>query len=272
VQDYPAALGGAVLRAAQVVGDVPLNVTESGIATADDARRIAFTAEALDSLRAALDDGVDVHGYLHWSLLDNYEWGSYPAHLRARRSGPRELPAHAEALAGLARRTAAMTSGSVTLGRRAARRLLAALLAVQQGNAALRYLRTMAGRFGGDRPGSCGRGFRRGADRQLARRGADQRRPGCFDGAHRRGTAGRRARRGAVLRPVRHEHRGRDRVPYAAHLPVGLHRCPRLDLVSGIGQLSTTRHITARYPPAFLSLGDADPFRSQTAELLRGRA
>lgn len=77
MQDYPAALGGAVLRAARVVGDGPLIVTESGIATADDARRIAFTAEALDSLRAALDDGVDVRGYLHWSLLGNYEWGSY---------------------------------------------------------------------------------------------------------------------------------------------------------------------------------------------------
>jgi acetyl esterase/lipase len=48
---------------------------------------------------------------------------------------------------------------------------------------------------------------------------------------------------------------------------MGLHRRSRLDLVPGIGQLSTTRHITARYPPAFLSVGDADPFRSQAAEL-----
>ena len=34
-----------------------------------------------------------------------------------------------------------------------------------------------------------------------------------------------------------------------------------------IGQLSTTRHITADYPPVFLSVGDADPFHSQAAEL-----
>lgn len=45
-EDYPAALGGAVRRAARVVGEVPLIVTENGIATADDTRRIAFTARS----------------------------------------------------------------------------------------------------------------------------------------------------------------------------------------------------------------------------------
>jgi acetyl esterase/lipase len=34
-----------------------------------------------------------------------------------------------------------------------------------------------------------------------------------------------------------------------------------------IDQLSTTRQITAAYPPVFLSVGDADPFRFQAAEL-----
>jgi beta-glucosidase len=59
------------------VGEVPILVTENGIATADDDRRIAYTAAALDGLQAAIADGTDVRGYLHWSLLDNYEWGSY---------------------------------------------------------------------------------------------------------------------------------------------------------------------------------------------------
>jgi beta-glucosidase len=52
-------------------------VTENGIATSDDAQRIAYTTEALQGVAAALADGVDVRGYFHWSWLDNDEWGSY---------------------------------------------------------------------------------------------------------------------------------------------------------------------------------------------------
>ncbi|MEU1056859.1 family 1 glycosylhydrolase [Streptomyces sp. NPDC005876] len=75
---YPQALGQAVQHTRQVVGpDVPILVTENGIATADDERRIAYTEQALAGLAAALQDGADVRGYLHWSALDNYEWGSY---------------------------------------------------------------------------------------------------------------------------------------------------------------------------------------------------
>jgi beta-glucosidase len=73
---YPAALGQAV-RSAAVASGVPVIVTENGIATDDDATRIAYTTAALDSLAAAMADGVDVRGYFHWSLLDNYEWGRW---------------------------------------------------------------------------------------------------------------------------------------------------------------------------------------------------
>jgi beta-glucosidase len=76
-EDYPPALGGAVRRVARIVGDVPIIVTENGIATPDDARRIAYTTGALQSLRAAMDDGADVRGYFHWSMLDNWEWGHW---------------------------------------------------------------------------------------------------------------------------------------------------------------------------------------------------
>ncbi|MFI0446956.1 glycoside hydrolase family 1 protein [Actinomadura sp. 6N118] len=74
---YPQALGHALRHTAQVVGDVPLIVTENGIATDDDSRRIDYTTGALQQLAAAIEDGLDVRGYLHWSALDNYEWGSY---------------------------------------------------------------------------------------------------------------------------------------------------------------------------------------------------
>ena len=74
---YPQALGGALRRIAGVVGDTPIIVTENGIATDDDERRIDYTRAALASMHEAIDDGVDVRGYLHWSLLDNYEWGDY---------------------------------------------------------------------------------------------------------------------------------------------------------------------------------------------------
>jgi beta-glucosidase len=72
----PDALGIAVRHAAEMTG-LPVLVTENGIATADDARRIAYTSEALQHLADAIADGVDVRGYLHWSLLDNYEWGHW---------------------------------------------------------------------------------------------------------------------------------------------------------------------------------------------------
>ena len=33
--------------------------------------------EDLSAIRDAMDSGVDIRGYLHWSLMDNYEWVSF---------------------------------------------------------------------------------------------------------------------------------------------------------------------------------------------------
>ncbi|WP_433324200.1 glycoside hydrolase family 1 protein [Spirillospora sp. CA-294931] len=74
---YPRAVGYALRHTADVSGGVPMIVTENGIATADDSRRVDYYAEALEEVAAALDAGLDVRGYLAWSALDNYEWGSY---------------------------------------------------------------------------------------------------------------------------------------------------------------------------------------------------
>lgn len=73
----PDALGMAVRHAWNVTGGVPVLITENGIATADDEQRIRYTTEALGGLHEALTDGIEVRGYLHWSLLDNFEWGHW---------------------------------------------------------------------------------------------------------------------------------------------------------------------------------------------------
>ncbi|SDY66388.1 glycoside hydrolase family 1 protein [Herbiconiux ginsengi] len=73
----PDSLAMAVRHAWQVTEGVPVLVTENGIATGDDTQRVRYTAEALTGLHDTIDEGVDVRGYLHWSLLDNFEWGHW---------------------------------------------------------------------------------------------------------------------------------------------------------------------------------------------------
>jgi beta-glucosidase len=52
----------------------PIFVTENGIETDNDQRRIWYIDQALSGLHEAIAGGVPVLGYVHWSLLDNYEW------------------------------------------------------------------------------------------------------------------------------------------------------------------------------------------------------
>ncbi len=65
-----------VVRYASQQAKVPILVTENGIATEDDTRRIEYYRRALEGLKRAIDDGVDVRGYVAWSLMDNFEWMS----------------------------------------------------------------------------------------------------------------------------------------------------------------------------------------------------
>ncbi len=53
---------------------LPVLVTENGIADGRDTLRPAFLRSHLAALAAAEATGVEVAGYLHWSLLDNFEW------------------------------------------------------------------------------------------------------------------------------------------------------------------------------------------------------
>jgi len=71
---YPRAIGGAIRRAQRSCPGVPILVTENGIATSNDEKRIAYIDTALREVLACLAEGIDVRGYLYWSLLDNFEW------------------------------------------------------------------------------------------------------------------------------------------------------------------------------------------------------
>ena len=70
---YPEALEHVLRKVAKDFhGD--LYVTENGIATADDTRRVAFIDTALKGIVSCINDGLPVKSYFHWSLLDNFEW------------------------------------------------------------------------------------------------------------------------------------------------------------------------------------------------------
>lgn len=53
---------------------VPILITENGLPAAADADRWTFLYLHLWQIARAIADGIPVAGYLHWSLLDNYEW------------------------------------------------------------------------------------------------------------------------------------------------------------------------------------------------------
>src|SRR6185312_10541782 len=70
---WPEALEASLRYAAERAA-VPMYVTENGVSTEDDTRRIEYIQRALAGVRNCLASGIDVRGYIHWSLLDNFEW------------------------------------------------------------------------------------------------------------------------------------------------------------------------------------------------------
>ena len=64
---------GPLLAEAGALG-LPVLVTENGLADGDDARRSAFLRDHVAALLEAERAGVRIAGYLHWSLVDNFEW------------------------------------------------------------------------------------------------------------------------------------------------------------------------------------------------------
>ena len=54
--------------------NVPIYITENGIADAKDDRRAVYIKRYLYALSRAIQEGYDVRGYYYWSLVDNFEW------------------------------------------------------------------------------------------------------------------------------------------------------------------------------------------------------
>lgn len=52
----------------------PIYITENGLADARDKKRAWFITESLKNVHRAISEGADVRGYMHWSLMDNFEW------------------------------------------------------------------------------------------------------------------------------------------------------------------------------------------------------
>lgn len=105
---WPGSLAGAV-RYAHEVTKLPVYVTEHGVNSDDDALRQWLIPAALTELKRAMDDGVPVRGYIHWSLIDNFEWGfgyhyRFGLHSFDRETFKRTAKPSAEVLGAIARK------------------------------------------------------------------------------------------------------------------------------------------------------------------------
>jgi beta-glucosidase len=69
---FPAGIASVVRDAARA--GKPVLILENGVADAHDRLRPRALVETLTHLSRAIASGVNVIGYLHWSLLDNFEW------------------------------------------------------------------------------------------------------------------------------------------------------------------------------------------------------
>ena len=54
--------------------NLPIYVTENGLADIKDEKRGKFIKDHLKWIHKVISESVDVRGYLYWSLLDNFEW------------------------------------------------------------------------------------------------------------------------------------------------------------------------------------------------------
>jgi beta-glucosidase len=73
----PGAFTDLLVRIRDDYGDVPIIVTENGCVFGErlhDAQRVRFIRDHLVAVHDAIEQGVPVAGYCHWSFMDNFEW------------------------------------------------------------------------------------------------------------------------------------------------------------------------------------------------------
>ena len=107
---YPPSLANAVRYVHEQTGR-PILVSEHGLGTVDDAQRAAFIPAALSALADTMSSGVPVLGYMHWSLIDNFEWifgykPRYGLYSVDRQTFKRTAKGSAQVLASIARANA----------------------------------------------------------------------------------------------------------------------------------------------------------------------
>jgi len=81
---YPEGLTDLLLRVTKDYAPAEIYITENGVALADvpdeddrvdDPKRVDYMRDHLIAAHAAIEQGVPLRGYFHWSLMDNFEWG-----------------------------------------------------------------------------------------------------------------------------------------------------------------------------------------------------
>ncbi len=73
-EPYPEGLLKSIKRLWKAFPGKPIYITENGIGTNDDKWRQKVLIDHLKMVHRAIAEGIDVRGYFHWSLIDNFEW------------------------------------------------------------------------------------------------------------------------------------------------------------------------------------------------------
>ncbi len=76
---YPSGLGESIRRYWKKY-KLPIIITENGICTDDDKKRVGAIQDYMKEIKGCMDEGITIQGYYHWSTWDNFEWSLGPSY------------------------------------------------------------------------------------------------------------------------------------------------------------------------------------------------